>query len=423
MEQLRAFIDTCPLLDHHCHCLMELEPPVTVTSLSDALLGTLTEAHGKAREHAVHSIAVKRSIRELAAALSADAMSLEAVAAARLRLGDAAANQKLFGAARISALLIDDGLRGGVANSADWNWGAGSGGGEGEGGRGEGGAGEGGGSMDEQQQGGTSSGGGTKNRRGGRKTGEGDEKQERGDEQQGGEQGEGGRWRWRGVAWHEGLAPVVRRVLRLETLAEDILVGPAPGGTWTLGSFSKRFHDAIDPPPPGVVAFKTIAAYRCGLSIDPLVTPAEVELGIQAALASVARTSPPSLRLSDPRVISFCIASALAVAAKHQMPLQIHCGFGDRDLDLAAANPLCLRPLLEFNEGLVEEEQRGEAQLGQADREVCSPGSYAALSFSCTPATRSRGKLPTSLLCTPRCILTVVWSSASFLSWARRQPS
>ncbi|GJP43324.1 hypothetical protein CLOM_g2800, partial [Closterium sp. NIES-68] len=176
-------------------------------------------------------------------------------------------------------------------------------------------------------------------------------------------------------------------------------------------------------PPPGVVAFKTIAAYRCGLSIDPLVTPAEVELGIQAALASVARTSPPSLRLSDPRVISFCIASALAVAAKHQMPLQIHCGFGDRDLDLAAANPLCLRPLLEFNEGLVEEEQRGEAQLGQADREVCSPGSYAALSFSCTPATRSRGKLPTSLLCTPRCILTVVWSSASFLSWARRQPS
>ncbi|CAI5959911.1 unnamed protein product [Closterium sp. NIES-64] len=380
LEQLREFIDTCPLLDHHCHCLMELEPPVTVTSLNNALLGTLTEAQGKAREQAVHSIAVKRSIRELASALSADATSLEGVAAARLRLGEEAANQKLFGATRISALLIDDGLRGGVAHNGDVNWGVGGG----ESGSFEPGAAtetaevvasavaqEGGQQavskstrrppeVEQQREAkrpGEEQGGNRRGEQGGEGGGE------RGEEQKQ-EQGEGQRWRWRGVAWHESLVPVVRRVLRLET---------------------------------------SIAAYRCGLSIDPFVTPSEVEIGIQATLASVIQTSPPSLRLCDPRVISFCIATALAVAAKHQLPLQIHCGFGDRDLDLAAANPLCLRSLLEYNEGLVEvpvgEVPEGEAHAGARGKARglgCSHASYAApivLLHSCYPFMREASYL------------------------------
>ncbi|CAI5487178.1 unnamed protein product [Closterium sp. Naga37s-1] len=354
LEQLREFIDSCPLLDHHCHCLMELEPPVTVTSLSNALLGTLTEAQGKAREQAVHSIAVKRSIRELASALSADATSLEGVAAARLRLGEEAANQKLFGAARISALLIDDGLRGGVAYNGDVNWGVGGG----ESGAYELGA------AKETAEGVASA---AAQEGGNQAASESTHRPQEGEQQREAEQsGHGKRWRWRGVVWHETLVPVVRRVIRLETLAEDILLGPAP-----------------------VVAFKSIAAYRCGLSIDPFVTPSEVELGIQATLASVVQTCPPSLRLCDPRVISFCIATALAVAAKHQLPLQIHCGFGDRDLDLAAANPLCLRALLEYNEGLAEVPV-GEVPVGEAQGEAhagargkarglgCSHASYAA---------------------------------------------
>ncbi|CAI5528159.1 unnamed protein product, partial [Closterium sp. Naga37s-1] len=229
----------------------------------------------------------QRSIRELASALSADATSLEGVAAARLQLGEEATNQKLFGAARMSAMLIDDGLKGGVAHNGDVNWGTG-----------------------------------------------------------GGESG------------------------------------------------------AYEP----VVAFKSIAAYRCGLSIDPIVTPSEVDLGLQATLASVVQTCPPSLRLCDPRVISFCIATARAVAAKHQLPLQIHCGFGDRDLDLAAANPLCLRALLEFNEGLVEvpvgEVPVGDATVGEAHGEARGVGrsyaSYAApivLLHSCYPFMRETSYL------------------------------
>ncbi|CAI5977229.1 unnamed protein product [Closterium sp. NIES-65] len=341
LEQLREFIDTCPLLDHHCHCLMELEPPRENKQYTPSPL----------------------SIRELASALSADATSLEGVAAARLRLGEEAANQKLFGATRISALLIDDGLRGGVAHNGDVNWGVGGG----ESGSFEPGAAtetaevvasavaqEGGQQavskstrrppeVEQQREAkrpGEEQGGNRRGEQGGEGGGE------RGEEQKQ-EQGEGQRWRWRGVAWHESLVPVVRRVLRLETVAEDILLGPAP--------------------------------------------------------ASVIQTSPPSLRLCDPRVISFCIATALAVAAKHQLPLQIHCGFGDRDLDLAAANPLCLRSLLEYNEGLVEvpvgEVPEGEAHAGARGKARglgCSHASYAApivLLHSCYPFMREASYL------------------------------
>lgn len=38
----------------------------------------------------------------------------------------------------------------------------------------------------------------------------------------------------------------------------------------------------------------------------------------------------------------------MLIAAKYQLPLQLHTGFGDPDLDLRLANPLHLRSLLEL---------------------------------------------------------------------------
>ncbi|CAI7845618.1 unnamed protein product, partial [Closterium sp. NIES-53] len=73
--------------------------------------------------------------------------------------------------------------------------------------------------------------------------------------------------------------------------------------------------------------------------------------------------------------------------------------FGDRDLDLAAANPLCLRALLEFNEGLVEVPV-GDATVGEAHGEARGVGrsyaSYAApivLLHSCYPFMRETSYL------------------------------
>jgi predicted TIM-barrel fold metal-dependent hydrolase len=52
-------------------------------------------------------------------------------------------------------------------------------------------------------------------------------------------------------------------------------------------------------------------------------------------------------RLESKPVLDHLLPVAAAWAAAYGLPLQLHTGFGDRDLDLRLANPLHLRPLLE----------------------------------------------------------------------------
>lgn len=52
-------------------------------------------------------------------------------------------------------------------------------------------------------------------------------------------------------------------------------------------------------------------------------------------------------RLSEKPLIDFLVAESLTLAAKHRLPVQFHTGLRDPDLDLARANPLHLRSLLE----------------------------------------------------------------------------
>lgn len=112
-------------------------------------------------------------------------------------------------------------------------------------------------------------------------------------------------------------------VLRLELLMESVL-----GERDVVGAFRERL-DAT-----GAVAAKTIAAYRCGLDID-WSRPSD------RAVTSRARTS--GRRVEDPVLVAFGVHEAAA----RGLPLQVHTGLGDRDLDLRRADPLHLRPLLE----------------------------------------------------------------------------
>jgi glutamine synthetase/predicted TIM-barrel fold metal-dependent hydrolase len=91
-----------------------------------------------------------------------------------------------------------------------------------------------------------------------------------------------------------------------------------------------------------VVAFKSIAAYRSGLRIDPMVSAQEAENALQENL----RMGSP-VRVSSKALIDFIFTRALEVATQRDVPLQIHTGFGDKDLQLELANPLHLRAVLE----------------------------------------------------------------------------
>jgi hypothetical protein len=138
------------------------------------------------------------------------------------------------------------------------------------------------------------------------------------------------------LEWHQRFVPV-RRLLRLEMLAQNLF-----SQVTAFATFVEQFRAALDPLPPSVVAFKSIAAYRTGLDIQP-VSQAVAEARFYA-LKQTPEEKP--LRLADKPLLDFLLRQALEIAARQKIPVQLHTGFGDRDLDLRKANPLYLRSLL-----------------------------------------------------------------------------
>lgn len=143
------------------------------------------------------------------------------------------------------------------------------------------------------------------------------------------------------IEWHRDFVPFVGRVLRIETVAEQIL-DDEETSSWTLDSFTKAFVARLNSLVPEIVALKTVAAYRSGLDIDTHVTKEVAESG----LVEVLQSGKP-FRIGNKGLIDYILTLTLEVTERHDLPLQIHTGFGDRDLDLRLANPLHLRNLLE----------------------------------------------------------------------------
>jgi predicted TIM-barrel fold metal-dependent hydrolase len=139
------------------------------------------------------------------------------------------------------------------------------------------------------------------------------------------------------VNWHQQFVTSYR-LLRLEWLAEQMI--PQVN---RFEIFLEWFRSELDPPPKGVVGFKSIAAYRTGLDIQPI----SYEVAEDCFNAIKATLGDRPLRLADKALIDFLVGEGLAIAARYQLPFQFHSGFGDPDLDLRLANPLYLRPLLE----------------------------------------------------------------------------
>ncbi|KAK8950724.1 hypothetical protein KSP39_PZI004774 [Platanthera zijinensis] len=143
--------------------------------------------------------------------------------------------------------------------------------------------------------------------------------------------------------WHTRFGPTVRRILRIEQLAETILNDERYiGSTWTINSFTKIFLAQIESVIDQIVALKSIAAYRSGLQIDTNVSDLVAEEGLQQDLHGG-----KPVRLMNKGFIDYIFTCSLSVAQTFSLPMQIHTGFGDKDLDLRQCNPLHLRTVLE----------------------------------------------------------------------------
>ncbi|KAK4583073.1 hypothetical protein RGQ29_026022 [Quercus rubra] len=252
--ELREAIEEVELVDGHAHNIVALDSTFP-------FIRAFSEAEGDALSYAPHSLSFKRNLRHIAELYGSE-LSLQGVEEYRRLSGLQSISSICFGAARISAILVDDGIE-----------------------------------FDKKHD----------------------------------------------IEWHKSFAPVVGRILRIEHLAEKILDQELPnGGAWTLDTFTKTYLEKLKSVANQIFGLKSIAAYRSGLEINTNVTRKDAEEGLSEILSAGKPT-----RIMNKSFIDYVFTRSLEVALCFDLPVQIHTGFGDKDLDMRLSNPLHLRTLLE----------------------------------------------------------------------------
>jgi predicted TIM-barrel fold metal-dependent hydrolase len=135
-----------------------------------------------------------------------------------------------------------------------------------------------------------------------------------------------------GMAQLETIAGApVHEVVRLERVAQDLM------GRVDAAGFAEAVAAALASRASDAVAVKSIIAYRYGLDIPPQrPSPAEV---VEAA----GRWFRTGGRLTDPVLLRHVLWAGVDTG----LPLQLHTGFGDRDVRLSRADPALAREFLE----------------------------------------------------------------------------
>ena len=141
------------------------------------------------------------------------------------------------------------------------------------------------------------------------------------------------------LAAHTGASG--HEVVRLEVVAEQVI------GMVEPGDFATTVRNTLHARAQNAVGFKSIAAYRTGLDLDPG-RPSDADVEIAAANWIRASSQEPVPRLLDRTLIRFLIWTAIDLGR----PLQFHVGYGDADLNLRQCDPLLLTPLLRATAGL-----------------------------------------------------------------------
>ena len=131
---------------------------------------------------------------------------------------------------------------------------------------------------------------------------------------------------------------VHREIIRLETLAETLVKSANDPREW-FAATRAALRDSIE---GGAVAVKTICAYRASLKLQPVDTDA---LGVAFSALRLRAEGGHSLRLAGDSLCHALLFEAAQECQQLDVPLQVHCGFGDPDEDLAETSPLGLRPL------------------------------------------------------------------------------
>ncbi|MEU9626756.1 amidohydrolase family protein [Streptomyces luteogriseus] len=129
-------------------------------------------------------------------------------------------------------------------------------------------------------------------------------------------------------------------VVRLEGVAEAVQSAGVEPDAYA-DTFRTAALEAVRR--PGVVAVKSVAAYRTGFDLDPA-RPSEAEV-TEAARRRLAGGG----RLDDPVLVRHLLWTAVDLG----LPLQLHTGFGDNDIRLHRVDPALLTDWLHLTAGTI----------------------------------------------------------------------
>jgi predicted TIM-barrel fold metal-dependent hydrolase len=126
-------------------------------------------------------------------------------------------------------------------------------------------------------------------------------------------------------------------VVRLEYVAQQVAAeGPTAAG------FAAAFRSALAAAASHAIAVKSVLAYRYGLGIEPA-RPSDVDV-MAAAGRWLREVEAGRRRLTDPVLLRYLLWCGIDTGADTGLPVQLHTGFGDRDLALARSDPALLQP-------------------------------------------------------------------------------
>jgi predicted TIM-barrel fold metal-dependent hydrolase len=135
-----------------------------------------------------------------------------------------------------------------------------------------------------------------------------------------------------------------REVVRIEAVMEEAARGAADGAA-LLDAFdallAERMRDAV--------GLKSIVAYRATFALDQTDPhEAEARAAAEAWLAAIAQDG--WRRLESPVLLRRALFRAIEACAPRRLPLQLHVGFGDRDIAMARCDPTLFAPFIEAAE-------------------------------------------------------------------------
>jgi uncharacterized protein len=128
-------------------------------------------------------------------------------------------------------------------------------------------------------------------------------------------------------------------LLRLEAVIDPLLEQGADGREVESALAEFVESGARD----GAAGLKTVLAYRTGLQVDPTVTA-------DAAYRSAEASDLPVRYRAKP-LRDYLLRRTFAQCADLDLPIQIHTGFGDSEIQLSRADPILLDDVLRTREG------------------------------------------------------------------------